>query len=277
MPVVAVVIFAAALHASWNALVKPADDRLGVMAAIGGASVAICLPIAVLATAPHSAAWPELAGSALVHGVYELLLIASYREGDFNQVYPVARGTAPPTVAIAATVIVGETLGPAQAAGVLAVTCGLFALAAGGRQGSRRALGFALLTGLTIAAYTVLDGIGVRKSGSPVGYTAWLFTANGVMMPLVLVLTRARRARSARIPSAVAGRGVLAGVLSVVAYGLVLWAQTRGALAVVAALRETSVVFAAFIGAVAFHERLPVRRFLASGVIAAGAVLLAAG
>lgn len=276
MPVVPVVILAAALHASWNAIVKPAQDRLAMMAAIGGASVMICLPGALLASAPRAGSWPELAASAVVHGVYELLLVAMYREGDFNQVYPVARGTAPPAVAIAAAIVVGEALSPAQTAGVLAVSVGLFTLATG-THGSRRALGFALMTGLTIATYTVLDGVGVRKSGSPAGYTAWLLGTNGLMMPLVLAGVRVRAAQSLRVPRDVVTRGTLAAALSVVAYGLVLWAQTRGELAVVAGLRETSVVFGALIGAVVFHEHLPVRRLLGAAVIAAGAVLLAVG
>jgi drug/metabolite transporter (DMT)-like permease len=277
MPVVPVVLVAAALHATWNAIVKPAEDRLATMAAIGVASVLICLPVALLASAPKAASWPELAASAIVHGVYELLLIATYREGDFNQVYPVARGTAPPTVAIAAGIVAGETLSGAQVAGVLAVSGGLFALATGRRRGSRTALRLAMLTGLAIASYTVLDGIGVRKSGSPVGYTAWLFCANGVMMPLALLAVRKRSAQRLRIPPAILKRGMVAGAISVLAYGLVLWAQTKGALAVVAALRETSVVFAALIGAVVFREHLPVRRLLASAAIGAGAALLALG
>jgi drug/metabolite transporter (DMT)-like permease len=277
MPVVPVVLVAAALHATWNAIVKPAEDRLATMAAIGVASVLICLPVALLASAPKAASWPELAASAIVHGVYELLLIATYREGDFNQVYPVARGTAPPTVAIAAGIVAGETLSGAQVAGVLAVSGGLFALATGRRRGSRTALRLAMLTGLAIASCTVLDGIGVRKSGSPVGYTAWLFCANGVMMPLALLAVRKRSAQRLRIPPAILKRGMVAGAISVLAYGLVLWAQTKGALAVVAALRETSVVFAALIGAVVFREHLPVRRLLASAAIGAGAALLALG
>jgi drug/metabolite transporter (DMT)-like permease len=248
-----------------------------MMAAIGAASVALCLPVAFLVSAPHSAAWPELAGSAVVHGIYELLLVATYREGDFNQVYPVARGSAPPTVALAAALIVGEGLSAIQVAGVLAVAGGLFALASGRPHGSRRALRLALLTGLSIATYTVLDGVGVRRSGSPAGYTAWLFSVNGVMMPLALLYVRRSAERSARIPRALLVRGAVAGVLSVVAYGLVLWAQTRGQLAVVAGLRETSVIFGAVIGATVFHEHLPVRRLLASAVVAAGATLLAIG
>jgi drug/metabolite transporter (DMT)-like permease len=276
MPV-ALVLFAASLHASWNALVKPAKDRLALMAVMGAASFAICVSLALFVQAPARAAWPEIALSALVHSAYNLLLIASYREGEFNQVYPVARGMSPPTVAVAAWLIVGETLSAVQVAGLVAVSGGLFAIAAGRSRGSRRALRFALLTGLAIAAYTVIDGIGVRRAGTPVGYIAWLFTLSGLMMPLALLVARSRTGRPVRIEPALLLRGVVAGTLSLVAYGLVLWAQTRAPLAIVAALRETSIVFAAGIGAVAFHERLPGRRLLASVVVAGGAVMLALG
>jgi uncharacterized membrane protein len=277
MPVVVVVLFAAVLHASWNALVKPVGDRLALMAVMGAASAAVCLPAVVLVAAPRSAAWPELGASMLLHTVYNLLLIEMYRDGDFNQVYPIARGTAPPMVAVAAAFVVGETLSPVQTGGVLGVSAGLFVLASARQQGSRRAVGFALLTGLAIATYTVVDGVGVRRSGSTLGYTAWLFLGSGLLMPIALLAARGRTGQALRVPPALIPRGLIAGILSLVAYALVLWAQTRGELAVVAALRETSVVFAAILGAVVFHERMPGRRILASILIACGAAALALG
>jgi len=128
-----------------------------------------------------------------------------------------------------------------------------------------------------IATYTVIDGVGVRRFGSAVSYTAWLFTASGVMMPMALFAARPRTGRHSRVEPALLLRGIVAGTLSLVAYGLVLWAQTRAPLAIVAALRETSIVFAAGIGAVAFHERLPGRRLVASAVVAVGPIMLALG
>jgi uncharacterized membrane protein len=276
VPVAVVVLFAAALHASWNALVKPVSDRLALMTLMTVVSSAICVPLALLAAAPRTAAWPELGTSMLLHTIYNLLLIETYRDGDFNQVYPIARGTAPPTVAIAAAIFVGESLSPVQTGGLLCVSAGLFVLASG-RRGPRRAIVFALLTGLAIAAYTVVDGVGVRRSGSTLGYTAWLFLGNGALMAVAMLVARTRSQEALRIPRELLLRGVVAGVLSLAAYGLVLWAQTRGTLAVVAALRETSVVFAAVIGAVAFHERMPARRIFASALIACGAAGLALG
>jgi drug/metabolite transporter (DMT)-like permease len=277
MPVVPVVLIAAALHSAWNALVKTVGDRLALMAVMGATTAAICLPAAVIVSAPRSAAWLELGASAMLHTIYNLLLIEAYREGEFNQVYPVARGTAPPTVAVAAALVVGETLSLEQVTGLLVISGGLFSLAAGHRPGSRRALGFALLTGLAIAAYTVVDGVGVRKAHATLGYISWLFLASGLLMPIALAAGRRLTQQAVEIPRELIGRGALAGTLSLVAYGLVLWAQTSGELAVVAALRETSVVFAALIGAVALHEQLAARRVIASVVVAAGAALLALG
>jgi drug/metabolite transporter (DMT)-like permease len=278
MPVIPLVLLAAVLHATWNALVKSADDRLTAMALIGAAAVVVCLPVALLAPPPRSGALPFLIATVALHGVYNLLLIRCYRDSDFNQVYPVARGLAPPTVAICAAVLVGERISAVQGGGLVVLTAGMLAIAAGRGRASRRGLGFAALTGLAIAAYTVLDGIGVRRSGSPLGYTGWLFVAEGMVVPIVWWVRRGRSWSAVRrLPSALVVRDAGAGVLSVIAYGLVLWAQTRGALAVVAALRETSVVFGALIGAAMFHERMPSRRVFASALIAGGAVILAAG
>jgi drug/metabolite transporter (DMT)-like permease len=277
MPVIPLVLMAALLHAIWNALVKSVEDRLTAMAVIGATSVVVCVPIALLAPLPHGAALPFLVGSVLVHGVYNLLLIGCYRDSDFNQVYPVARGLAPPLVALSAVVLVGERLSLPQVAGLGVLCAGMLAIAAGHGRASRRGLMFAAVTGVTIAAYTVLDGVGVRRSGTALGYTGWLFVAEGLVVPIVWLTRRGGTAAVRALPPGLTVREASAGVLSVIAYGLVLWAQTHGALAVIAALRETSVIFGALIGAVMFSERLPLQRVLAAALIAGGAVILAAG
>jgi drug/metabolite transporter (DMT)-like permease len=244
VPVIPFVLLAALLHATWNALVKSMDDRLAVMGVLGATAVAVCVPAALIAPLPHGASLPFLVGSVAVHTIYNLLLIGCYRDSDFNQVYPVARGLAPPVVAICAVLLVGERLVTLQAVGLGVLTVGMLTIAAGRGRASGRGLMFAGLTGLAIAVWWVRRG---------------------------------RAGTSRRLPSGLVVRAAGAGVLSVIAYGLVLWAQTRGALAVVAALRETSVVFGALIGAAMFHERMPSRRVLASALIAGGAVILAAG
>jgi drug/metabolite transporter (DMT)-like permease len=271
--VVTVVLVAAVLHATWNALAKSFTDRLAAFALMGIATVACTAPLLPLVPVPARAAWWALGTSAVLHTGYNLLLLASYRLGEFNQVYPLARGTGPLLVAAVAAGLLHEHLGGAQLAGVLAVSGGIILLSAGPALTSARpAILAALATGVMIAAYTVVDGVGVRHSGTAIGYTAWLFTLEGPAMPLyALALRRGRMWRSLDGYWLLGG---LCGVLSVAAYGLVIWAQTRGALAAVAALRESSVVVAAAIGALIFHERFGRRRIFASAAIAAGVVLL---
>jgi drug/metabolite transporter (DMT)-like permease len=267
MPVVPLVLCAAALHATWNALVKPAGDRLAAVGALNVAIALLCLPAAALVT-PHRAALPWLALAAALHVVYYLVLVAAYDEGEFGQAYPIARGSAPPLVAIVAAIALGESLNAVRIAGLGLVAAGMFALAAGPRR--PRAIALAARVGVVIAAYTVVDGIGVRHAGTPLGYGAWLFVCSGALTALAARL-RAGSLRGSRTV-------VLAGApCAIAAYGLVLWAQAHGRLAVVAGLRETSVVFGALIGAVAFREALGVRRVAASAVVAAGAVALALG
>ncbi len=293
MIVIALVVVAAALHATWNAIVKSIDDRLTVMAVLGLATTVVCLPVALLATPPPGDALAFLIGSVVVHGVYNLLLVALYGDTDFNQAYPLARGISPPAVALFAVLVVGEPLSAGQVGGLVVLSAGLLGVALPGSGGrgrsdargaarSRRAVGLAVLTGLSIATYTVLDGLGVRRCGTPFGYGGWLFVAEGMIVPVVWAWRRVRagdgpvadRLRSPRVPRDLIVRAALAGVISVLAYGLVLWAQTRGELAIVAGLRETSVVFGAAIGATVFGERLGSRRIAASVLIAAGAVAL---
>jgi drug/metabolite transporter (DMT)-like permease len=277
VPVVVAVLTAAVLHATWNALVKPAGDRLALLAVMGVASTAGCLALIPLVPVPHRGSWVALGASVALHLGYNLLLIGSYRDGDFNQVYPLARGSAPPLVALGAVLATGERLSPLQTAGLATLSGGLLLLALGGRVASRRAALLALATGCAIATYTVVDGVGVRASGSAAGYAAWLFALSGLTVPLLRLLLAAGGRRFARVPRGLALRGAAAAALSVTAYGLVLWAQTRGALAVVAALRETSVVFAGAIGALHFGEELPVRRIAAGVVVSGGAAVLALG
>jgi drug/metabolite transporter (DMT)-like permease len=238
--------------------------------------VALCALAVPLLPSPAPASWVFIALSTLIHTGYKLLLIQSYRSGgDLSQVYPLARGSAPLLVAGFAALVVGERLGPLRLAGVLVVCLGLVLLVGvTGPQlaANRQAIGFALATGVSIAAYTIADGLGVRRSGAALGYIAWLFLVEGLPLPLYAASWGRRRLRAAL--RANLARGLVSGVLSLAAYGLVIWAQTRGALAVVAALRETSVVIAALIGSVVFGERFGYRRTVAAAVVTAGIVLL---
>jgi uncharacterized membrane protein len=272
--VVGAVLVAAILHASWNALLKDGRDRLAMVVLLDLTAMALSALLLPLATSPAPASWGLLGLSVLLHTGYKVLLMQSYQVGDLNQVYPLARGTAPLLVAVVAALFLGEHLGPWQLAGLVGVCGGLVLLLEWGRATphGRPMLGLAVATGVAIAAYTITDGLGVRRSGTDLGYVAWLFLLGGLPIPL-WALAIQRRRLGARVRDRL-GVGVVAGALSLAAYGLVIWAQRRGALAVVAALRETSVLVAALIGTLAFSERFGCRRVLAAACITAGIVLL---
>ncbi|PEG42088.1 EamA family transporter [Mycolicibacterium agri] len=268
------VLFSALLHATWNSLAHAVSDRLvgfaliGVADAIGGGAMV------AFAGLPPAGAWPFVIASAALHVVYNLLLLASYELGEFSQMYPLARGTSPWVVALVSVVVLGHQLPLTELAGVLAVSGGLIALVfIGGRPNRKElpALAAAALTGLAIASYTVVDGVGVMQAPL-LAYTGWMFLLQG---PPIAVPAAVRRGR--HLPTAVRGSaaaGLAGGAISIAAYTIVLWAQTSGALAPIAALRETSIVFGALIGAVFLGERLGARRAIAAAVVLAGVVLI---
>ena len=266
------VIAAAVTHAAWNAIAHGIKDQTLAFALIGVGGIAVGIPLLIVAAMPHGDCWPYLLGSVAIHVFYNLLLMRCYRVGEFSQVYPLARGTSPLVVTILAAIFIHEHLALPQIAGVLVVSAGLATLVLAGRRPGRAAFVAAVGTGLTIAAYTTVDGVGVRLSGSPVGYIGWLMVLESLCVPMFAVLRR--RHVLLRQPKRILLAGLAAGALSVLAYGLVLWAQTRGALAPIAALRETSVIFGAIIGTLIFREPFGRSRIAATVLVATGIVLL---
>jgi drug/metabolite transporter (DMT)-like permease len=266
------VIAAAVTHAAWNAIAHGIKDQTLAFALIGVGGIAIGIPLVIVTAVPRADAWPYLLGSVAIHVFYNLLLMQCNRLGEFSQVYPLARGTSPLVVTILAAIFVHEHLALPQVAGVLIVSAGLAVLVLAGRRPGRGAFAAAVGTGLTIAAYTTVDGVGVRLSASPVGYIGWLMVLESLCVPMFAVYRR--RGVLLKQPKRVLAAGLAAGALSVLAYGLVLWAQTRGALAPIAALRETSVIFGAIIGAMVFREPFGRTRIAATVLVAAGIVLL---
>jgi drug/metabolite transporter (DMT)-like permease len=272
--IIAVVIGAGALHACWNAIAKQVDDRLMAFAWMGVAQAAVGALVLAVTGLPCRAAIPFAIVSAVIHVAYDLALMNSYRLGAFSQTYPIARGTSPLVVAAGAYLLAGERLGVPALLGIAVLAGGLMSLTFSAGRLTRQdapAVGAAILTGLTIAGYTIVDGLGVRHAHDPWAYTALLFLLQGV--PLTGVAA-ARRPLAAWRQRAMLECGLLAGLLSVLAYGIVLWAQTKAPLAEVAAIRETSVVFAALIGVVALGENFGKRRVAAAVVIATGIVLI---
>jgi drug/metabolite transporter (DMT)-like permease len=273
------VLAAAVTHATWNALAHRIKDQLVAFGLIGIGAIVVAIPLIVVAAVPRAASWPFLLASIAIHVFYTLFLMRSFTYGDFGQVYPLARGTSPLVVTVLGAIFAAEVPTIPQIAGVLIVSAGMATLVLAGRrdaaaQGkpSRAAILAALATGLTIATYTVVDGIGVRRSGSPVGYIAWLMLLMSLCVPAWAIVKRRHALRHLARP--VLASGLLAGALSVLAYGLVLWAQTRGALAPIAALRETSVIFGALIAALAFREPFGRARIVAATLVAAGILVL---
>lgn len=277
-PAAFLVLAAALMHASWNALVKSAGDRLLTMAFVAFWPMLPALAAAILwLPAPTPASWPYLGGSMLIHIGYYTGLVKAYRYGDLSQVYPLARGSAPVLVALVSALAVGELLPWGAFAGIALVSLGTASLAfeRGRPQGDeRRAVLYALFIALTILAYTLVDGLGVRRSGTPLGYIAWLFTIDGLPFVCATLIWRRRQLLGYL-------RGgwlvpMVGGLLSFAGYGIAVWAMSFGALGQVAALRETGVIFAAAIGSLFLGESFGRRRILAAAIVAAGIVMLEA-
>jgi drug/metabolite transporter (DMT)-like permease len=265
------VLVAAVLHAVWNALAHGIEDKLVGFVLIDLGYLACAAVLVCFTPLPDAAAWPFIAASAVLQIAYQALLLQAYRLGDFGQMYPIARGTSPLLVAVVSATVLSQPLSAGGALGVAVICCGLAGLAlANGLPGRSQlpALAAAVGTGVMIASYTVVDGTGVRHSGTVVGYIAWSFLCQGPALPLFACVRRGRALLGALRPAA--RTGLAGGVLSMLAYGLVVWAQDRGNLATIAALRETSIVFAALIGALVFRERLGYRRMAASAAVLLG-------
>ena len=271
--VMAAVLGAALLHAGWNAAIKAEPDKLLAAAAVtlgAGLLGALALPFL---PAPGAASWPYLAASGVLQVVYYLLLAATYRDADISHVYPLMRGTAPVLVALLNSGNEALRLPQLAAAALVCAGGAVICLGGGGLlRSSRRSLGLALLTALVIAAYTLVDGLGVRRSGAPAAYTAWLFLLAGAGVVLA-----SRRRLHGRLGAYLRARPLLVlggGLASAGSYGVALWAMTLAPIAVVAALRETSIVFAAAIAAWVLRERVGPARIAGAVLVAGGAAVL---
>ena len=270
------VLTAAAAHAGWNAVIKGGGTPLVTTAVMTFAAAVVGLPLLAITGLPHAAAWPWAIASVVIHIVYFGCLIETYRYGDMSHVYPIARGGAPLFVALGGVVLLGEHLSWHAWAGLLLLVGGVLLLSLGGARGGApvdpRGVRYALLTALTICAYTLVDGVGARQSGNSISYTAALFVGCGVAM-LGYLLWRGGRetltemSRHWRV-------GALGGGMQVVSYGIAIWAMTVAPIALVAALRETSVLFGTLIAVFFLKEPLNLVRIVAVALVLGGLLML---
>jgi drug/metabolite transporter (DMT)-like permease len=270
------VLFAAACHAGWNALIKVGLDPLSTTTLISLGSGLVALVALPLAGMPAVAAWPWIAASTVIHLFYFAALVEAYRTGDLGHVYPIARGSAPLMTAAASAFFVGERLSWLSWSGIVLLAAGVLLLSVRGSRElthvDKRAVGFALLTALTICAYSVVDGVGARASHNPQSYVMWLFVGIALVLPPYALWRDGRDVIPAMQRYWL--RGFAGGGLQVLSYGIAVWAMTIAPIAIVASLRETSVLFGAILAVTVLKEPLRAIRILAALLILCGLVLL---
>jgi len=274
--VIGLVLLAACCHAIWNAYVKVSEDRLAGLVSInliGATSGLLMIPFVPV---PDADVWMLIGLSVPVHIFYKLLLARAYRHGDLTQIYPVVRGVAPLAVWAIALLMLSERLSPVELAGMLSICAGIVTLASERAHVAGlalRPLAIAILTGMAIACYTVIDGLGSRRGATPLSFMAWLFALDGGLFALLAWYWRGSKLwTTVRLGWQA---GLASGVVAVGSYGVFLWALSRGAMGTIAALRETSVLLATLIGVVFLGERVGFLRTVATMLIVFGIVLIA--
>ena len=271
------VLLAAALHAVWNALIKVSGDRLVIMAVTTATTSILVIPLLFYLPLPAPDSWPYLISSACIHTFYMLFLIKAYGLGDFAQVYPLSRGSAPLLTAMLGFLLLNESMQISEMLGMLLIIAGIFGLAletsAGVLQLSRPALFYSLLTGLCITAYSLVDGMGVRLSGNSLSFILWMFFLDGFLVPLVAFARRPRQLLVDTI-KIVWKPGLMVSLLSTIGYAIIVWAFSQERIAPIAVLRETSVLFAMLISVLFIKEGFSALRALIIGLILGGIILL---
>jgi drug/metabolite transporter (DMT)-like permease len=270
--VFAVILSAALLHATWNAIVKAGGNKFLTTIMVTTAAAALSAALLPFLPAPAIASWPFAIASAVFQIAYFLLVARTYQIADMSQAYPLMRGTAPLIVALVSVNRLGETLSPTAWLGVIGICIGIFSIALGSGLKDRKGVYLALLNALVIAAYTLIDGIGVRRSGTPAAYTLWVFLLTG--LPLTVWVITARRSSFLPYLHRYWRLGIAGGIGATASYGLALWAMTLAPVAVVAALRETSILFGTVIAGLVLKEPIGPGRVLSACIIAGGAAIL---
>lgn len=269
------VLAAALLHASWNAMVKGGRDKQLNMVAVVIGHLPLALIAIVFFPLPAPASFPYILAGLSLHLGYQLFLIRAYHAGDLTQVYPIARGSAPMLVAAISVAFLGVTLAPIEIAAVLTIGLGILSMALVNKTNGKRnpqGVKLALITGCFIAAYSLVDGMGARLSGTAIGFYGWIAMGNAVLMAAYIAATAPHQFRALYTN----GKRVffIGGSASYAAYGLVIWAFTQAPIALVTALRETSIVFALIIGALFLREKLDRGKIIATAITLIGVALL---
>ncbi len=269
------VLGAGFLHASWNALLKsaPGGDALLDTATVVAGSAVWGLAVVPFVPLPAAASWPFMAVSATIHFGYYLTLAQAYRSGDLSFAYPLMRGTAPLIVALLGIAFLGELPTLPMGAGILLISAGIVSIAfVHHRKHPPAAAYWAFANAAIIAAYTLVDARGARASGSAAGYVSWLIFLEG--LPFLLWVLRRRGRAAVQYVRSSATRGLIGGACSLAAYGIVLWAMTQAPVAAVAALRETSVLFAALMGSLWLKEKFGLPRLAGAVSVVLGIAAL---
>lgn len=265
-------LFAALLHASWNTLLRGGTDRLWSMTIMCATIALTCVVVAPFLPLPAYASWKYSLLSAVLHVGYNLCLVRSYQSGDLGQTYPIARGSSPLMVTSAAALFAGEKMALNALAGIALISGGILLLALQRRRLALPGLKYSLATGAFIAAYSVVDGIGVRIAGNAIAYTVWMSALWGALMPALYIGLRDAKSLLRWRPGVV--RAATGGLISLLAYGIIIFAMATAPMGAVSALRETSVLFAALLGYLFLGETLTLRKVLACTVIATGTVMI---
>lgn len=269
LPLFCIVLFAALLHASWNAIVKRGTDTLLTTILVTGSAAVIAAIGLPFLPAPATQSWPWLAASTLLQVGYYVLVARTYQLTDMSASYPLMRGCAPILVALVSTLFLGERLAWIAWAGIALICLGILCMT---RGLPRQHAWLPLLNAGVIATYTLVDAWGARHSGAAVSYTLWLFLLSGLPLPLWALCTRAGALRDYARRNW--GYGIVGGFGTLISYGLALWAMTVAPVAMISALRETSILFGILISAWILHERVTRQRWIAAGLIVLGAVVL---